>query len=214
MIEHAILLIGSPKNKKSSSYLIGKYLANILEENNITVTEYFSVKLLKKDRFEQFIGKLKKTDILIISSPLYVDSLPYPITNILEKISEHKISGIKVIGIMNNGFPEAYHNEVALMILKQFCISTNNLWLGGLALGMGGGYMNVANTFMARKVKKSLSITANAILNDRNVPEEAVKLMSSKLMPIWLYNLVANNHWKSMKKYYNSDLNRKPFKEE
>lgn len=43
-----------------------------------------------------------------------------------------------MVGIVNSGFPEAFHNDTALAILRRFAAETGFQWAGGLALGGGG----------------------------------------------------------------------------
>jgi hypothetical protein len=82
-------------------------------------------------------------DIVILAFPLYVDGLPYLVTQAFEQIAAHRANETDVwlplfLAIANCGFPEAAHNATALAICRQFADKAGFAWAGGLALGEGG----------------------------------------------------------------------------
>ena len=216
----ALLLIGSPKIKNSTSEAIGKYLLEGLDKKGY-VCEKLHVLTALKNNTEQLLNKVNDTDIIILSFPLYVDSLPSPVIRTLELIADHR-RGRKAdknqsfISIINCGFPEAFHNDTALKICMTFAEKNNFQWLGGLAMGCGGAINGKAIEKlggMTRKIVKALDMSVEAIANDKNIPSEAVTMMSSNLMPSWLYAFMGNLGWKSQAKQYNAakKLYEKPY---
>ena len=105
----------------------------------------------------------------------------------------------RLAAICNCGFPEAEHTDTALAMCRQFARETGIEWAGGLGLG-GGGYIDGKDLNerggTVKKVKRSLDITADALCQGKAVPKEAIKLMSERLMPVWLYLLVGGSGWK------------------
>lgn len=151
----------------------------------------------------QLLKEVQTADAIILSTPLYVDTLPYPVIQIFEKLYAHReeLTAKKFLFIVQNGFPEAYHNDIAVLNAKEFAYAMQWDFLGALTLGMGAAYPNFQ---WNKNVKKALRITAIEFPN--KVPEAAQHLMRKKLMPIWLYNLVANREWKG------DNLDAQPFK--
>ena len=107
------------------------------------------------------------------------------------------------VTVMNNGFPEAVHSHTALAIARQFALETGHVWLGGLALGMGGvidGKPLAKRGRMVRNISRALDLSAEAVDRGQPLPAEAVDLMARPLMPSWLYTAVGNWGWKRQAK--------------
>lgn len=87
----ALLLIGSPKPQNSTSESLGRYLTDRLHEKDI---ETESMHICSELRTEEGQGRLLlgvgEADIIILSFPLYVDSLPAGVTRALEMIAESR----------------------------------------------------------------------------------------------------------------------------
>ncbi len=80
--------------------------------------------------------------IIVLASPLYIDSVPAPVIRAMELIRDHRAHSPapneqRLLTIVNSGFPEVRHNFIALEIYKRFAVEAGFTWAGGLALGMG-----------------------------------------------------------------------------
>ena len=200
-----LFLIGSPKGPKSTSESLAAYLSNKLQEKGIDTEKCYVYPSFKSDKGqEELSSAVDRSDILILVFPLYVDSLPSLVIRAMEVIAEHrkKITNVKrqkFVAITNCGFPEAHQTETALAICRRFAGETGMEWLGGLGLGMGGAINRKPLEelgFMTRNVRKSLDLTAAALAGGESVPQEAVDLMSRRLLPVWLYLYFGNRGWK------------------
>jgi len=101
--------------------------------------------------------------------------------------------------IFNCGFPEAHQNTVALEICRLFAREAGFHWSGGMSMGMGeilGGRSLEQAGRKVRPVLEALNLAALALTQDSDIPEEAVKLMASPIMPKWLYVLGGNWSWR------------------
>ncbi|MBU5676401.1 NAD(P)H-dependent oxidoreductase [Alkaliphilus sp. MSJ-5] len=216
----ALLLIGSPKLKKSASESLGSYLLEGLYKNGYKCNKLHIISILKND-VEELFDNVNDADILIVSSPLYVDSLPSPLIKAFELIGDNRkeresVKKQSMISIVNSGFPESFHNDTALKICKNFADKADFDWLGGLAMG-GGPAINGMPIKdlggMTRNIVKALDMTIESITNNKSIPLEATDMMSSKLIPIWLYTLIANRSWKTQAKKFNvhKSLYAKPY---
>lgn len=217
----ALLLIGSPKIKNGTSEALGNYLLQGLNKNGYKCEKLHILPILKNNVQELF-NKVKDADLLILSFPLYVDSLPSPVIRALELIADNRL-GRKddkkqcMISITNCGFPETFHNNTAVRICKSFAEKNDFNWLGGLAMGSGGalnGKPIEQLGGMTRNIVKALDLAAEAIAKEESIPSEAIDLMSRKLIPIFLYTTFGNGGWKTQAKQFhaNKQLYAKPYR--
>jgi hypothetical protein len=201
----ALLLIGSPKLTRSTSESLGTYLLDKIRERGTETEKALIVQAVRTDKgIDGLLRSLDRSDLIILAFPVYVDSLPYPVIKALELIALHwqKTGGAgkkRFIAICNCGFPEAEQTDMALAVCRQFTRETGIEWAGGLGLGGGeaidGRHLDERGR-MVRNVKRSLGITAEALSGGESVPDEARRLMSKRLVPVWLYLLIGGFGWK------------------
>jgi hypothetical protein len=120
--------------------------------------------------------------------------------------------------IVNCGFPESRHTEVALKICRRFAKEIGMRWLGGLGLGGGeaiaGKPLEKAG-WLVRNVRRSLQLSAESLSELRTISDEAMELMSKPLVSAWLYRLLGDWGWKRKAKHYGTHKNlmARPFQE-
>ena len=207
----ALLLIGSPKKKNSTSESLGNYLLEGLHKKGYTFEKLHIISILKDD-VEGLFAKVNDADIVIVSAPLYVDSLPSPLIKAFELIGKNRKGMLsfkkqRFISIVNNGFPESFHSNTALKICKIFADNAGFQWLGGLAIGCSPAIngMPIKNLGgMTRNIVKSLDITIDKIAKNESIPLEAINLVSKEIIPSWLYTLIANRGWKIQARKFNA----------
>jgi|WetSurMetagenome_2_1015567.scaffolds.fasta_scaffold170031_2 multimeric flavodoxin WrbA len=89
--KNVLLLTGSPKSEKSNSYAIGKFLIEKLETKGLKTEEVFAPRLvLTNIGSEKMLKAVDNADIVVFSTPLYVDSFPALTIKALELIHEHR----------------------------------------------------------------------------------------------------------------------------
>lgn len=200
----ALLLIGSPKTQGSTSGYLGAYLMERLEENNVKTNQLHLHSCLQSaQKRHELLDAIRRTDLIVISVPLYVDSLPAMVIRALEFITENcpkqdlENTGIAVI--INCGFPENRHNDTAVAIYRQFARQTNLHWLGCLAMGMGGRInqqlLNPQKRIF-KNIKQALDIAAETLACSQDISEQAVRLMGRSTMPNCLYLWIVDMVWK------------------
>jgi len=209
-VKRAVLLVGSPRTKKSTSASLGGYLFEQLAERNIqteTIQLYTSIN--SPERTKSMLAAIDGTDLVVLAFPLYVDTLPTPVTSALEKIAEHRKlnhTSIRFAAISNCGFPEAKHTDTALAICAEFARQNGFSWLGSLALGGGQGL--VGGTPLKDldgrviSIKKALELSAIALADGQPIPKSARDLMSKPIIPNWLYKMFGSFGWKQAAKQY------------
>ena len=218
----ALLLIGSPKDENSTSASIGNYLISKLKEFGMTSEIGFVHRLVNREEKRQDLFRMiDSADLIILSFPLYVDSLPAPVIKAMELINEEKDKlkskkSKNFIAIANSGFPEASQSTVALQICRVFSKDCGFVWKGGLALGGGAAIHGTPlqeRGGMVRNVIKGLNISANALRDNKDIPQEAIDLFSKKFIPSSLYKMFGNFGWKLQARRYGvkKNLKDKPY---
>lgn len=203
----ALLLVGSPKGKNSTSRSIGSHLLRKLEAGGMEVEEMtVSAALQTTENQHRMHKAVDAADLVVIAFPLYVDQLPAPLIQTLELIAERRKGTLvaspwagplvqKLAVIVQCGFPETRQNQPAADIMRQFAREAGFSWAGALAMGMGGavgGNRLEKPGGMVRKVVKALGMAAASLAGGGDIPEEASRLMARPLMSRWLYVLAAN----------------------
>jgi NADPH-dependent FMN reductase len=213
----ALLIVGSPKTKSSSTsgvlggYLLGRLKAHGWETESLTLRA--SLRLGPGQ--EELLSWTDRADLLLLTFPLYVDSLPFLVTKALEVIASHRQAlpnrrPQRLVAIVNNGFPEAAQNALALALCRRFADRSGIAWAGGLAMGAGealsSGQSLTAphrSALPVRHVIDALDMAAAALAEGRSVPGEAARLIAKSPIPLlhssvwrWLFVKMGNRHWR------------------
>lgn len=201
----ALLLIGSAKLAgESTSEALGSYLLQRLQARGVACVAMHVARALRTEaRAQELLQAIDRADLFILAFPLYVDSLPYLVTDALERIAAHRAAQAVerrplFLAIANCGFPEAAHNATALAICRQFADAAGFAWAGGLALGEGGaiaGRPLAQAGGMARNVVAALDLAAAALAAGQSVPAAAAALMARPFIPARAYMLMGDIGW-------------------
>ena len=221
--DRVALLIGSPRGEHSTSNSLGRYFCERLKTYRITYQTQYLCRSIHSEKDQMSVLQLiDNSDLIVLSFPLYVDSLPSQVIKFLELIADHEKKRQSqekkyFIAIVNSGFPEASQNEIALSICRLFAKQVGFIWLGGLA--KGGGEMIAGRPLdefggELRFQKKALDLAANAVAKGESITEEAVIFMGTLGYPRWLYTFIGNRGWKQQIKKYMSmnKIYNQPFK--
>ena len=218
-IRRALLLVGSPKNRKSTSNSLGGYLFERLSAQSIqTETIYLHTVLRSPEGTQALFDALDAADLLTLAFPLYVDSLPAPVIETLERIAAHRHDRETrpqlFTAIANCGFPEALHNTTALAICETFARQAGFEWAGSLSLG-GGEAVDGQPLAGQRtiRMRKSLELAAEALAQGRAIPKAAQDLLGKPTIPHWVYRMMGGWRWKRQAKGYGArkSLKQQPY---
>jgi multimeric flavodoxin WrbA len=203
----ALLIVGSPKTKESStSSVLGGYLLERLEGRGWK-TESLTLRasLNRPEGEGELLSAVERAGLILLVFPLYADALPYLVTKALAVIAAHRRAGPKpspqrLVAIVNSGFPETHQNAVALAICGEFAAQSGFAWAGSLALGGGGMVGGQPLTGEKRSgppvkhVIAALEMTAAALAEGLPVPAGAVRMIGKNPIPLipfalwrWLY---------------------------
>jgi len=194
------LISGSPKPVNSNSL----YFLNVIS-SNIGKYKIFE---LKKDKYEDIFQNIKKSDVIVLSFPLYVDS-PSSITlAFLDYIVDKKINfnGKLVYVVINCGFREGEQNITALNIIKRWCKMVGGIYQGAILIGAGEIVGKEKYKFISRKALKNLNNFSNTI---KLKEKQADIITTVDLLNNKLYCYMANLSWNKkgkINKLSSSDL--------
>jgi multimeric flavodoxin WrbA len=219
-IRRAVLLVGSPRTKKSTSHSLGGYLFDKLGAQNIqTETVFLHTTLRSAKKSQKMLEAIDAADLVLLAFPLYVDSLPAPVMEALERIAAHRAGASTrklFAAIANCGFPEAKHNDTALAICATFALQAGFEWAGSLSLGAGEGLVHGAalNEMDGRAIplKQALDLAAAALAQGQAIPAAAQAFLAKPFIPSWLYRLMGGFGWKQQAKEYGAkNLSARPY---
>lgn len=206
--KNALLLIGSPRGEKSNSYSIGKFLLDKLVEKGLLSEELFAARLVNThEGIERLLKSVDKADIVVLATPLYVDSFPSPVIKALELIHQHRktVPPAKpqmLAAIMNSGFPEKEQMDIALKILQNFAQESSFKWSGGIRVGWGMALNSEPlseKKGMTRKLTTGLALASINLSEGQPMSQEAQDLASTLFLPLFvakgMTRLFGNRGW-------------------
>ena len=203
-IKRALLLVGSPRSRNSTSNSLGGYLYEQLAARGVEIeTIYLHTVVRSPARMRELLDAVEAADLVTLAFPLYVDSLPAPAIEALERIAadrrERAHRAQLFTAIANCGFPEASQTATALAICRTFAQQAGFEWAGSLALGGGEAVSGAPLTGgKTARIRKSLEIAAEALAQGWVIPDAARDLMARPLIPHWAYRMMGTFGWKRM----------------
>ena len=197
----ALFLVGSPNGWKGHSGLVGKHMAEKMKDQGIAVVFASSYAAFNSEnRMGELTREVASSDLVLLTTPLYVDQLPAPVIRVLEKLSEtiDALNGTtppRLAILVNSGFPEPTHNETAIAICRQFALLKGWEWAGGISIPGGGmleGKSLDALGGRVRSLRFALELAGQRLAEGFVIPAEAIERARKLSVPFWLYRLIAN----------------------
>jgi hypothetical protein len=216
-----VLLNGSPKGRGGTSGSFGDYILNKIPNEGISKETFHVGKTIRKEeKWNDLVLSVKNADTIILAFPLYWDSLPSHLIKGLEKLYAQKEELGKsqnFYTMVNNGFPEPWHNEIAIKICHRFADKMSFKWQG--ALNIGGGAAVAGRPLedtggMTMKLRQTLDIAAKAMGEGKPIPKEVSDRLSKPMYPAWINTVFGGMMWKKQakKKGVQTSLKAKPYK--
>ena len=203
-MRRALLLVGSPKTRNSTSNSLGTYLFDQLGAQSIqTETIYLHTVLRSPEKMQELLDAVDAADLVTLAFPLYVDTFPAPVIEALERITAHRKSHDRTrrqlfAAIANCGFPEAFQCNTALANCESFARGAGFTWAGGMALGAGHMIDGVPLTEgggMTMMMRQNLEQAAKALAQGQAIPQAARDGLAKPVIPHWVYRLTGWRRW-------------------
>ncbi|RMD02283.1 hypothetical protein D9O40_06480 [Clostridium autoethanogenum] len=195
MNENILVMVGSPQKKRGNSEAIADSLINKLNEKKLNVSKLCLQKEIgSKDN--ALIKTIDKADIIILSLPIYENSVPGLVVEIFEQLYRDKDELSKksrsVFVITNSGFSEVEGNKSAKQTCKLFARDMNFKWMGGIGVAPGtliDGKKLEETGKTYKRLNESLDTIVNAIENDIDIPKSAFKIMEKPFISPFIYRI-------------------------
>lgn len=200
-----VLLVGSPKGKGGTSHWLGQYILDrIPDEGTHKVTHHLGRTIGKEAKWAQVMADVDGADTVILSFPLYWDALPSHATRALEMLAAHRRDAPpakpqNLVAIVNNGFPEPWHNLVALRICRRFADEAGFTWGGGLNVGGGaviGERPLEERGRMTKGLRAALDRAAAPIGRGEPLPRDVEEAVAQQLYPSWIPGVFGGMGWR------------------
>ncbi len=200
-----LLLNGSQRQGGGTSAVLGKLLLTYLCAGGFRSERIELRHAVKTARGIAAVCRaVEQAELIVLSFPLYLDTVPYCVTRVFEAV--YKAQGTKpaarqgLVAIVNCGFPEAHHNDVALEVCRRFASASGMRWLGGLAMGGGEALKGRHPRWflpLTCPILQALRRAAVDLAAGRLVSEQARRRMARPLLPRRLFYLMAGFRWYS-----------------
>ena len=157
-MEQVMILNASPRAPRSNS----KEYAALFSARCSLPCQYFA---LKGQPAAHLIQEMEHFSHLLLVFPLYVDSLPVELLAFLEKVQRNPPKNKPRLSVLINcGFLEPHQNDVAVDMVRLFCLE--NGYPFGACLKIGGGEAILGTPF-AFLVRRNIRALARAIAAGR-----------------------------------------------
>ena len=220
---HTLLLVGSPRGRKSSSSSISVYLeAKLSEKGYENETLWISEQLVTEDRIKAMMEAIQKSDTVVLTAPLYDDCQPYIVTKTMEIMGElGNLDGKQFIPIINSGFPQVEQiTRAAIPIYRIFAKKTGLTWKGSLAIGGGEALQGATGKTLeeaggaSNQVRIELDKIVDSISNNTSYDDNETLTMPKFLLSPAIGQVMAwinNRGWKAMAKQNGEKVDARPY---
>ena len=196
---------GETSNSREMISIVRGYLGSGAEIETVSQIRQYR----KSD--DSVFRAMAASDVLLVSSSLYVDALPATLLAFLERYAAYlagpgknaRAREQRVFGCVNCGFYEGEQNASALEILANFSAASGLRWSGGVGIGTGemiGSLKNVPlDASIRRPVSRALRALAEAIDAgpDGRLSEN---LFAHHGLPSFVFKLAGEAGWRKQAK--------------
>ncbi|MFC2156387.1 NAD(P)H-dependent oxidoreductase [Acidobacteriota bacterium] len=218
-MKRILLLVGSPRGKKSASTLMGRYILDRLEEKGMETEMLWLIRHFSTEqKMAEVIESISRADIVVLTAPLYDDCQPFIVAKMMEAVSSNGVSmeGKLFLPIINSGFGEVVHiTSVSISMYKMFAQRVGFEWAGSLAVG--GGEMLRAREgkriedlgFLGKKLKASLEEIADTLSGDHGALDARFEFPRIFLSRFFMR--LGNRMWAAGAKKNGAAVDAKPY---
>ena len=154
-----------------------------------------------EDKLAALLGKVVAADLVVLAFPVYWDSLPSPVVQLLEAWAprlthESMPSSARLAVLTQCGFPEEAHCRVAVEICQRFAENTGITWAGALAFGPGAPLegAKLEKSPLASRVK-AFDDAMDALAAGGVIPDSSTATFAKPLAPASVYPLLGWFMW-------------------
>lgn len=214
-----VFVNGSPRRNKAH-FVFARTMKELAEAAGHQSDIYHAIDLPGGgEKFSELTTCLAGAEILGLFTPLYVDTLPYPVISLLEDLANQckkELEGKRFFTVSGCGFPDLRLFEPVFGTCKSFARATGMVWLGGMgyvATPMQDGRNPADMGGRGQGIVDGLRLALNAVLEGRRIPEEAQQAFAMKVPWFFKYlmPLVGNHAVKKSCKKLGTDVYARPY---
>lgn len=182
-MKRVVFLLGSPRGVKTCTESIADYLGARLAGFEVQKQRAHQI-FHDSARMAAFEESLRGAQLVVLCSPVYVHSLPWPFQEVLTALADSPtrggLSGLKVIAVIHSGYLEEIQRQTCFEMCQHFCRETGMVYQGGLGFGASpliGARPLESTGWLMRWVRRALGEVATCIADDRELSERAIRLI-------------------------------------
>ncbi|NGZ76812.1 NAD(P)H-dependent oxidoreductase [Saccharibacillus alkalitolerans] len=184
------MINGSPKGGATNSGFLLDKLRPLLPREAEISTYRVGPKALKEEDYDE----LYRTDILVLSFPLYFDAVPSHLLRMMTEMEQRRPVDesqrtIRVYAMVNNGFFEGDQCKLAVNIVENWCERCGFHF--GTAFGHGAGEMfsSLGNVPVGSGPLKNLGFALEHLVHSIRSGEHAEPFFTQPKFPRFLWQL-------------------------
>ena len=147
---------------------------------------------------DEVIAGIRASDAIVLLAPVYLDTLPAPILELLVRLHEQRdaLAGSRpaFYAVVHSGYLEPVHRVPALETCAHFGRAMGFDWRGGIGFGgtspIGGAPLENLG-WLTKNLRASLVLLAQAVRQGQPVPARALALAKKRPVPLPLRAIVA-----------------------
>lgn len=146
------IINGSPRGASSNTgILMGHFEKGFLENPGNSIETLYVIK--ERPGFDKLIAAFLEAECILLAFPLYVDAMPGSVKEFIESLKPLKgrRPDLTMIYMVQNGFPETYHNRYVDRYLRKLTQRLGCVY-GGSILKGGCEGLDVQPPFLVDKV--------------------------------------------------------------
>lgn len=179
---------GSPRGAKSTSKIIIDELKSLV--NDILCMEYT---ISRSWQGIEIIEELADFDAIIFAFPLYVDGIPAHLLDWLKRVEQAGFPSkkINVYCVVNCGFYEGIHGEIALDMIKSWSEKVNLNWGMGVSVGAGGMYPMIKDVPLGKGPKSHIGSAYKIFIGNVMNMTSSNNIYTNCKIPRFTYKIAA-----------------------
>ncbi len=185
-----VIINGSPRGIKSNSHILTNWIVEAIE-NTLDIHEFFAIETKK---YQAVINSITNDCNILIAFPLYTDSMPAILKQLLEAIEviKGKRKNIRIYYIIQSGFTGANHCRFVEKYLAYFSKYMGFTYMG-TAISPAGEVLRLMPKFVTRNVQKRVKQLAENIKQNELYNEEVLAKLAKREKPNFLFCLLVKS---------------------
>jgi NAD(P)H-dependent FMN reductase len=188
-----VIINGSPRGRKSNSRVLTNWIAESIE-NTLDIHEFFAIETKK---YQAVINSITDDCSILIAFPLYTDSMPAILKQLLEAIEviKGKRKNVRIYYIVQSGFTGANHCRFVEKYLVYYIKYMGYTYMG-TAVSPAGEGLRLMPKFVTRNVKNKVKQLADNIKENEPYNKRILAKLTKREKPNFLFcTLVKSGHF-------------------